>query len=553
MGVERSEQFNRERDKTVDVLLLARDAYERRDWVLALDRLRGAGDLAPEDTMALATSAYLLGNVDEAVRALQAGYQDRIRNGDSLGAARFASWLGLLLNVRGESAVGGGWVARAQRLLETESDDVVERGYLLAHEFFQHLARGDLARAAETAARVVETGRRFNEHDLIAQGLMMQGRMMIYSGRVPEGVALLDEAMVGLSAGEVSPIIAGMAYCSLIEACQELSDFSRAASWTSALTRWCDVQPGLVPYTGQCSLHRGQIMRLRGAYDEALAEFARAQRRYEKEGTVAPAGMALTEQGDVLRIRGNLDEAEAAYRQAAELGHEPQPGLALAWLARGRTTAAISAVRRLLAEAQDPVHRSWMLPAAVEVLVSARLLDEARQNSDELTGIASAFGNSALRAMAAYAAANVELASGEPEDSLSHARGSYRLWSDIGAPYEAARARVLVARALRELGDEDSATTELAVARRAFADVGAAPAAHDVDRLLGRARPGGLTEREVEVLRLVAEGSSNPDIARALVLSQKTVERHLSNIFIKLDVPSRTAAAAYAHDHGLTS
>jgi ATP/maltotriose-dependent transcriptional regulator MalT len=542
-----------ERDKTVDVLQQARDAYERRDWVLALDRLRGAGDLAPEDSMALATSAYLLGNVDEAVRALQAGYQDRIRNGDSLGAARFASWLGLLLNARGESAVGGGWVARAQRLLESETEDVVERGYLLAHEFFQQLGRGDLASAAETAARVVETGRRFNEHDLIAQGLMMQGRMMIYAGRVPEGLALLDEAMVGLAAGEVSPIIAGMAYCSLIEACQELSDFSRAASWTSALTRWCDTQPGLVPYTGQCALHRGQIMRLRGAYDEALAEFAQAQRRYVKEGTVAPAGMALTEQGDVLRIRGKLDEAEAAYRQAAELGHEPQPGLALSWLARGRTTAAITAIHRLLAEAHDPVHRSWMLPAAVEVLVSARLLDEARQHSDELTGIASAFGNSALRAMAAYAAANVELASGGLEDALSHARDSCRLWSGVGAPYETARARVLVARALRELGDEDSATTEFAAARRAFAEVGAAPAATEVDRLLGRARPAGLTERELEVLKLVAEGRSNPDIARVLVLSHKTVERHLSNIFTKLDVPSRTAAAAYAHEHGLMS
>jgi ATP/maltotriose-dependent transcriptional regulator MalT len=542
-----------ERDKTVDVLQQARDAYERRDWVLALDRLRGAGDLAPEDSMALATSAYLLGNVDEAVRALQAGYQDRIRNGDSLGAARFASWLGLLLNARGESAVGGGWVARAQRLLESETEDVVERGYLLAHEFFQQLGRGDLASAAETAARVVETGRRFNEHDLIAQGLMMQGRMMIYAGRVPEGLALLDEAMVGLAAGEVSPIIAGMAYCSLIEACQELSDFSRAASWTSALTRWCDTQPGLVPYTGQCALHRGQIMRLRGAYDEALAEFAQAQRRYVKEGTVAPAGMALTEQGDVLRIRGKLDEAEAAYRQAAELGHEPQPGLALSWLARGRTTAAITAIHRLLAEAHDPVHRSWMLPAAVEVLVLARLLDEARQHSDELTGIASAFGNSALRAMAAYAAANVELASGGLEDALSHARDSCRLWSGVGAPYETARARVLVARALRELGDEDSATTEFAAARRAFAEVGAAPAATEVDRLLGRARPAGLTERELEVLKLVAEGRSNPDIARVLVLSHKTVERHLSNIFTKLDVPSRTAAAAYAHEHGLMS
>ena len=550
---ERSEQSDGERDKTVDVLLQARDAYERRDWVHAFDGLQGAGDLAPDDTMALATSAYLLGNVDDAVRALQSGYQDRIRNGDSLGAVRFASWLGLLLNVRGETAVGGGWVARAQRLLETETEDVVERGYLLAHEFFQHLGRGDLARAAETAARVLQTGRRFSEHDLIAQGLMMQGRMMIYSGRVPEGVALLDEAMVGLSAGEVSPIIAGMAYCSLIEACQELSDFSRAVSWTTALTRWCEGQPGLVPYTGQCSLHRGQIMRLRGAYDEALAEFARAQRRYQKEGTAAPAGMALTEQGDVLRISGKLDEAEASYRQAAELGHEPQPGLALAWLARGRTTAAISAVRRLLAEAHDPVRRSWMLPAGVEVLVSAQLLDEARQNSDELTGIASAFGSSALRAMATYAAGTVHLASGETDEALSNARESYRLWSDLGSPYEASRARVVFARALRAMGDEDSATGELALARSTLARLGATPGVQEIDMLLGRSRPAGLTEREVEVLRLVAEGRSNPDIARVLVLSQKTVERHLSNIFMKLDVPSRTAAAAYAHEHRLTS
>jgi DNA-binding CsgD family transcriptional regulator len=540
-----------EQDRTIDELLQARDAFNRRDWALAFDRLRGSGDLGPEDTMALATSAYLLGNVDEAVRALQAGYQDRIRNGDSLGAVRFASWLGLLLNVRGEVAVGGGWVARAQRLLDTEPEDIVERGYLLAHEFYQHLGRGDFARAGETAVHIVETGRRFSEPDLIAQGLMCQGRMTIYSGRVPEGLALLDEAMVGISAGEVSPIIAGMVYCSMIEACQEVSDFSRAASWTSALTRWCEAQPGLVPYTGQCSLHRGQIMRLRGAYDEALAEFALAQRRYQLEGTAAPAALALTEQGDVLRIRGKLDEAEEAYRQAAEFGFEPQPGLALSWLARGRTAAAVTAIHRLLAEAGGPVQRSRLLPAAVEILVAAQLLDEARRRSDELSEIASAFGISALWAMTAYAYAAVELASGETEDALGHGRESGRLWSDIGSPYEASRARVLVARALRELGDEDSATAELAVAGHGFADVGAAPGVQQVDKLLGRARPGGLTEREIEVLRLVAAGRSNPDIAHALVLSPKTVERHLSNIFTKLDVPSRTAAAAYAHEHGL--
>jgi DNA-binding CsgD family transcriptional regulator len=541
-----------ERDKTIDQLLQAREAFERRDWALAFDRLRSAGDLGAEDTMALATAAYLIGDTDEAVRALQAGYQDRIRNGDPLGAVRFAFWLGMVLNIRGEMTVGGGWVARAQRLLETEPDDIVERGYLLIHEFFQHLGRGDLARAGETAARVVETGRRFHDPDLVAQGLNCQGRILIYAGQVPEGLVLLDEAMIGISAGEVSSIIAGMVYCSMIEACQEVSDFSRAASWTSALTRWTEAQPGLVPYTGQCSLHRGQIMRLRGAYDEALAEYALAQRRYQLEGTTAPAALALTERGDVLRIRGKLDEAEESYRQAAELGYEPQPGLALSWLARGRTPAAVSAMRRLLAEAQGLVRRSRMLPAGVDVMVAAGFLEEARRCADELSGIASTFGNPALRAIAAYAAATVELASSETENALGHSRESHRIWSEVGSPYEAARARVLIARALRELDDEDSAAAELGAARRTFVELGATPAAEQVDRLLRRGLPGGLTEREVEVLRLVAEGKSNPDIARVLVLSPKTVERHVSNIFTKLDVSSRTAAAAYAHEHGLS-
>jgi ATP/maltotriose-dependent transcriptional regulator MalT len=542
-----------ERDKTVAELLVAREAYDRGDWADALQGLRGKGGLGADDTLALATSAYLMGNVDEAIRALQGGYQDMIKNGDSLAAVRFGFWLALILNVRGDVAIGTGWVARGQRLLENEPADLPERAYLLIHDFFQYLERGDVATAFETAGRVVELARRFGNDDLVALGLMCQGRVRIYSGQVREGLAVLDEAMVGISAGEASPIIAGMVYCSMIEACQEVSDFSRAASWTSALTRWCDTQPGLVPYTGQCSLHRGQIMRLHGAYDEALGEFARAQRRYRLEGTTAPAALALTEQGDVLRIQGKLDEAEDCYRQSAELGYEPQPGLALCWLARGRTPAAVSAMRRLLAETQGPVGRSRMLPGGVHVMVAAALIDEAREHADELAEIASLFGNPAVRAMAAYARATVELASGQVVEALGQARESTRLWSDIGAPYEAARARVLVARALRELGDEDSATGELAVAGRAFAEVGAAPAAQEVDKLLGRARPGGLTEREIEVLSLVAEGKSNYEIARILVLSQKTVERHLSNIFSKLDVSSRTAAAAYAHDHGLMS
>jgi ATP/maltotriose-dependent transcriptional regulator MalT len=531
----------------------ARAAVERRNWSLAYDLLRQADDLGAEDTMALATSAYMTGDLNAAVRALQRGYQERIRDHDPLGAVHFASWLGVVLNVQGEHAVGAGWVARAQRLLESEPEDIVERGQMLSHEFHRRLAHGDLPGAAELAAQMVETGRRFQNPDLTAQGLMSRGRVLIYLGRVPEGLALLDEAMVGLTAGEVSPIIAGLVYCSVIEACQELSDYGRASSWTRALARWCDDQPGVVPFTGQCALHKGQILRLTGAYDDALSEFSVALRRYELWGTPAPAGLALIERADVLRIRGELEAAETAYRQASDLGHDPQPGLALSWLARGRAAAALSAVRRVLAEVPDPVHRSKLLPAAVEVLLAGGQLDEAKPLADELAGIAAAFGGAAVAAMAAYAAATVQLADGQAADALRLARESFRLWSEIDSPYEVARSRVVVAQALRKLEDEDSAEAELDAARHTFTELGAVPALRDVERLRHRTTPGGLTERELEVLRLVAEGRGNPEIARVLFLSQKTVARHLSNIFVKLNVSSRTAAAAYAHAHRLLS
>ncbi|HEV2928854.1 MAG TPA: response regulator transcription factor, partial [Propionibacteriaceae bacterium] len=454
----------------------------------------------------------------------------------------------------GEPAVAAGWVARAQRILEAEPSDVVERGYLLVHEFYAHLGRGDLVRAEETAAKVVQAGRRFGAPDLVAQGLTSLGRVAIYTGRVPDGLALLDEAMVSISAGEVSPVFAGMVYCALIEGCQELADFARMASWTQALTRWCEAQPGLAPFTGQCSLHRGQILRLHGAFDDALVEFGQAQHRAEtgfRQSGAAAA--ALRERGDLLRIRGRLADAETAYQHSVELGFDPQPGLAMCWLGHGRTTAAVTAIRRLLTEMHGPVQRSRLLPSAVEVLLAAGDLDEARRCAEELTGIGSAFGFAAPQAAAAYARATVALASDERPEALDAARTACRLWSGIEAPYEAARARVVLAQALRAVGDEESARAELSTARSALIALGATPAVTEVDQLLGGRLPGGLTERELEVLRLVAKGQSNADIARALVLSHKTVARHLSNIFTKLDVSSRTAAASYAHQHGLTA
>ena len=339
----------------VEELIRAREAYGRREWLAAYDGLSDAApdELAADDFVRLATAAYLLGRRNDCVQALQRAYQLNLDAGDTLAAVRSAFWLALVLLTSGETAIGGGWVARSQRLLAEADGDVVERGYLLIHLMYRHIFAGEFAAAYELAEQIAGYGHRYRDPDLIAMGLSSQGRLLLYGGRVPEGLALLDESMVGVAAGEVSTIFAGNIYCSMIEACQEIADFDRAARWTAALTTWCAQQPGLVPFTGQCAVHRGQIMRAQGAFDEALTEFDLAVQRYLADQAPGPAGLAMAERGDVLRIRGDLTGAQAAYERAVAFGHEPQPGLALLWLAQGRTEAAVAAIRRLLGEAAD--------------------------------------------------------------------------------------------------------------------------------------------------------------------------------------------------------
>jgi DNA-binding CsgD family transcriptional regulator len=536
----------------VDDLVSAREAFERREWAAAYDRLSEVDPsaLGTDELMKLATASYLVGQRDATVRALQRAYQINEDASDRRAASLCASWLGTVLTLSGEMAVASGWVARAKRLLESEPEELRERGYVLVHEEFECLHSGDFAAGRLIAARITEIGRRFHDADLVAIGLMSQGRLLLHIGGVREGLALLDEAMVGIAAGELSPIIAGMVYCSVVESCQEVSDLERAEVWTGALSRWCDLQPGLVPFTGQCAVHRGQIMRLHSAFPQALEEFELAHRRYAVSGWSPAAGLALAERGDVHRLLGEYSAAEEAYRQAPRFGHEPQPGLALLWLARGRTAAALAAVRRLLGEAGGPVQRSRLLPAAVQVLVASGEVDEAMAAAEELARIADDFGSTALRAMSGYASGLAQLASGAPADALTPARRAWELWHELGSPYEAARARLLMGTCFRAVGDEESATTALLAARQTFEELGAQPQMIEADKLLQHT-VGGLTRREVEVLRLVAAGRSNPEIARELVLSEKTVARHLSNIFTKLDVSSRTAAAAYAFAHEL--
>jgi DNA-binding CsgD family transcriptional regulator len=537
----------------VEDLARAREAYERREWLAAYASLSDVDSAAmtADDFARLATTAYLLGNRNDCVQAMQRAYQTHLDAADVLAAARCAFWLAMVLITSGEPAVGGGWVARCQRLLDDVPGDIVERGYLLVQVMYRYIFAGEFEQVPAIAEEITDYGRRFCDQDLVALGLNAQGRTLLYSGRVPQGLALLDEAMVGISAGEVSPIFAGQVYCSMIEACQEVGDFHRAAQWTSALTLWIDAQPGLVAFTGQCATHRGQIMRVNGAFAEAVAEFEAAVERYLKADTPAPAGLAISECGDVLRVRGELEAAATAYERAIGYGHEPQPGLALLWLARGRTATALAAVRRLLTEVGDPVHRARILPAAIKVLLACDEADDADQLSVELRGIAASFGCTALLAEAHCARGAVLLARGDAVAAVTDLRRGLLLWQQTGAPFEAAQCRLLIGRSLRALGDEQSALTELAAARRAFGRMGAVPAEREAARLLASSAPAGLTEREVEVLRLVASGRTNPEIAAALVLSEKTVGRHLSNILAKLGVSSRTAAAAFAYENGL--
>ncbi len=532
----------------------AREAFERREWVSAYRALSDVDDaqLAADDFAALATAAYLLGHQNDVVQALQRAHRSYLDRGDVRSAARAAVWLCSVLWHGGEMAIGSGWLSRAERLLDDLGEDVVERGYVAERRTMGHVMNGEFAEAIATAPTITEYGRRFEDPDLLAMGRHIDGRMAIYTGRVTEGLRSLDEGMVAVLAGEVSPIFSGVIYCSSIEACQEISDLGRAAEWTHALSTWCDAQPGLVAFTGQCAVHRGQLMRLHGAYDDAVGELERAAERYAMAGGHPAVGLSHYERGEVLRLQGEYDAAEAAFDRAATAGHPGQPGRARLWLAQGRSDAAVAAVRVVLAETQDPVHRSQVLPAAVDVLIGAGEPETAQPLAEELCGIGAGFGCTALRAAGEYAVAAVALEQEDAESGLGTARRAVEVWTRLAAPYEVARCRVLVGRALRLLGDEGSAAKELATARGAFDALGAVPAAAAVAELLGdRATPGGLSPREVEVLRLVAAGRSNPEIADELVLSEKTVARHLSNIFTKLEVGSRTAAAAFAYEHGL--
>ena len=534
----------------------ARDAFQRRDWAGARDGFhaaRDAGLLAADDYFEFAEAAWWLGDIDESLAAYERAYRAYVQGGRLLRAAMSAMFIAAHATERGDRSIGSGWMSRVHRLLSDQVESV-EHGYPMYFDVFAALARGDLDGAVARGRQMQELGRRFDDPNLVALGVLGEGRALLKKGRVDEGMGLLDEAMTAALSDELHPIWTGGIYCHMMDACHELVDLRRAGEWTRATKRWCDRLPAAAVYQGICRVHRAQLLQVQGAWDEAEQEAARAST--ELLGVFAAVVAESHYQiGEVCRLRGDLTRAEGEYRRAHQLGRDPQPGLALLRLAEGRVKAASASIRAALAaENQDQLRRARLCAAQVEIALAAEEGEAAHAASDELAATADEFASPGLLAASLQVGGAVLLADGQVTEALPVLRSACRRWQEVGAPYDEARTRLLLVRAYQDLGDEDAAALELDAAGLVFERLGACPDVRTVARLRGGSTlPDGLTEREAQVLRLVAAGNTNREIAAVLVLSDKTVARHLANIFAKLGLSSRNAVTAYAFQRGLAS
>jgi ATP/maltotriose-dependent transcriptional regulator MalT len=538
----------------VNQLAAARSARRDQDWQACHDATTAQGAVFDDPLLEAealdlrAEAAWWLGRLDDCVEARERAYVLYDGAGDDRRAGMCAVWLYEHHCFRAHPAIAGGWLRRARRALG-EGEDCAELGALLLREAEVAHGSGDLEQAALLAERCVALGRRLRAPDLEAEALQTQGRVLIDQGQPKEGLALLDEAMLFALEDRLSPYSTGKVYCSLISACEHLGDFQRAAEWTDATARWASRHP-LAVFPGLCRVHHATALQWRGRWAEAEQEAARACEELTMH--VPNAAAAWAEIGDIRRRLGDLDAAEAAFRRADELCGQPRAGLALLRLAQGRVPVATKMIDAALGAAGgNRLARAKLLPAAAQIAIAAGDHDGAAAAVRELTAIADDYASPTMTAAATTALGRLQLAHGHPEAG-STLREAVTRWLQLEVPYESATARVLLGQACRATGDDEGAATAFAAALGLFDELGASLDATQL-RSLSRAAelPGGLTAREVQVLRYVAAGKTNKQIATQLGLSDKTIGRHLSNIFVKIDVGTRSAATAYAFEHHL--
>ncbi|MCC5951442.1 MAG: response regulator transcription factor [Acidimicrobiia bacterium] len=530
------------------------DAYQDFHAVAAVE------PLTPTDVAALADAAWWLGRTDESLGLSEEVYRHHLAGEEVSQAARLAIEIGFLWLLRGELTLGSGWISRARRLLDGAPESAAH-GYLAYLAVEEHLGAGRFDDAIETTRWMQDVARRHEDPTLCALALVLEGAAELRRGNVAVGMGIVDEAMLPVHAGEVDPSWAGNLYCHVMDLCFELLDLPRARAWTDATERWCDQHSNAAMFAGICRVHRAQLLQVDGSFEAAGHHAARTcEELADMNVMVVAEGHYRVAESH--RLRAEHAAAEQAYERARGFGRDPQPGLALLRLAQGKPAVAAAALHAALAAVPEPLHRVPLLVAQTEVAAAGGEITLATEAAGELGSIADAFGSPGIVACAEHTAGVAHLAEGQPLAAIRPLRSGWRAWCELDAPYEAARTRARLAEALAGAGDRETALVEAEAARSAFATLGAL----DDLRLLEEATaswagepthdadvPGGLSAREIEVLRCVSAGSTNRQIATTLTISEKTVARHLSNIFVKLDVSSRTEAAAFAFTHGLVA
>jgi DNA-binding CsgD family transcriptional regulator len=535
----------------------AREALAHHDWLTAYELLQSADarELDADSLDGFADAAWWLSRLDECIEARGAAYHAYQASGDGRRAGQCAVWLFEHHCFKAQPAIAGTWLRRGRRAL-ADHQECVEYGNLLLREGELLHSSGELDAASLLALQAIELARRLGSDELEALALQTAGRLAIDQGHADEGLKQLDEAMLFAVEGRLSPYATGKVYCSLISACDEIGDLSRAAEWTEATTQWSQRHP-LAVFPGLCRVHHAQILGWRGSWTEAAEEAHRACDELE-DVNVGNAAAAWSEIGDIQRRIGDLDGAEEAFRRAEALCGRPQAGVALLRLAQGRLAEARGIIQGALSgETWNRLARAKLLPARIQIDIAGGELDSAAAAADELEAIAAPYAGSMLEAMAATCRGRLALALGDSDVACPNLRRAVDMWLALDVPYEAATARLLLGQSCRQAGDEDGATFSLAAAVRVFDELGATLDARHTRAISAPAGsnvlPRGLTAREAQVLELLARGSTNKVIAAELGVSIKTIARHLENIFLKIEVSTRSAATAFALAHGLAT